>query len=76
MLDAFISYPDFDFDFVQSNSQQHTKFLFRILILDEATSALESSKEARVQRLLLEVLNLTTIITVAHRLANITEYDR
>ncbi len=50
--------------------------MFRILILDEATSALESSKEARVQRLLLELLRLTTIITVAHRLANITEYDR
>ena len=61
-------------DFVQSNLLHH--FLFRILILDEATSALESSREARVQRLLLEVLHLTTIITVAHRLANITEYDR
>lgn len=29
-----------------------------------------------MQALLLEVLHLTTIITVAHRLANITEYDR
>ena len=48
----------------------------RILILDEATSCLENSKEARVQRLLLELLHLTTIITVAHRLANIMQYDR
>ena len=37
---------------------------------------MESSKEARVQKLLLELLHLTTIITVAHRLANIMEYDR
>ena len=50
--------------------------VYRILILDEATSCLDSSKEARVQRLLLELLHLTTIVTVAHRLANIMEYDR
>jgi len=48
----------------------------RILVMDEATSCLDSNKEARVQKLVLELLHQTTIITVAHRLNNILEYDR
>ena len=37
---------------------------------------MDSSKESRVQKLVLELLHLSTVITVAHRLANILEYDR
>ena len=48
----------------------------RILVMDEATSCLDSNKEARVHKFVLELLHQTTIITVAHRLNNILEYDR
>ena len=48
----------------------------RILVLDEATSCLDSVREHKVQKLLLELLHQSTIINVAHRLANILEYDR
>ena len=51
-------------------------FCCRVLILDEATSYLDSDKEAKIQKLLLELLHQTTIITVAHRLSNILDYDR
>ena len=50
--------------------------LCRILVLDEATSSLDSSKEQKIQKLLLELLHQSTIITVAHRLSNILDYDR
>ena len=48
----------------------------RILVLDEATSCLDAAREHKIQKLLLELLHQSTIITVAHRLANILEYDR
>ena len=48
----------------------------RILVLDEATSSLDRSKEQKIQKLLLELLHQSTIITVAHRLSNILDYDR
>ena len=48
----------------------------RILVLDEATSSLDTACEARVQKLVLDLLRQSTVITVAHRLANILEYDR
>ena len=48
----------------------------RILVLDEATSCLDSAREHKIQKLLLELLHQSTIITVAHRLANVLQYDR
>ena len=50
--------------------------LCRILVLDEATSSLDNSKEQKIQKMLLELLHQSTIITVAHRLSNILDYDR
>ena len=46
------------------------------MVLDEATSSLDNSKEQKIQKMLLELLHQSTIITVAHRLSNILEYDR
>ena len=48
----------------------------RVMILDEATSAMDSKREKNIQQILLELLHQSTLITVAHRLTNIVEYDR
>ena len=48
----------------------------RVLVLDEATSSLDCRLEGRVLAALMELLHQSTIITVAHRLANINMFDR
>jgi len=48
----------------------------RVIILDEATSAMDSKREKNIQKILLELLHQSTLITVAHRLTNIVDYDR
>jgi len=48
----------------------------RVVVLDEATSAMDSKREKNIQQILLELLHQSTLITVAHRLTNILEYDR
>ena len=48
----------------------------RVIVLDEATSAMDSKREKSIQQILLELLHQSTLITVAHRLTNILEYDR
>ena len=60
----------------QCKVKQSERLCDRILVLDEATSCLDSAREHKVQKLLLELLHQSTIINVAHRLANILEYDR
>lgn len=47
----------------------------RLLILDEATSALDNVSEAKI-KLAIEKLHETTVITVAHRLSTIKNYDK
>ena len=46
-----------------------------ILILDEATSNLDDATDAEVQRLLRDEFGGRTIITVAHRLQTVVDYD-
>lgn len=48
----------------------------RFLILDEATSNLDANSEAEVSQALKHVMQGRTIITIAHRLATITDSDR
>jgi len=49
----------------------------RILILDEATSALDNASQEQIQKLLdTDWKGKSTIISVAHRLDTIREYDR
>lgn len=47
-----------------------------ILVLDEATSALDPAREIQLHKCLLKAFADSTIIAVAHRLANIVPYDR
>jgi ATP-binding cassette subfamily C (CFTR/MRP) protein 1 len=48
----------------------------RILILDEATSALDPVTDQAVQKALREVFNRHTVLTIAHRLDTIIDYDK
>jgi ATP-binding cassette subfamily B protein len=48
----------------------------RILVLDEATSALDSESESLVQEALWHLMEDTTALVVAHRLATIARLDR
>ncbi len=48
----------------------------KVLVLDEATSALDSESEALVQEALWRLMQGTTALVVAHRLATIARLDR
>jgi ATP-binding cassette subfamily B protein len=48
----------------------------KVLVLDEATSALDSESEALVQEALWQLMEGTTALVVAHRLATIARLDR
>jgi ATP-binding cassette, subfamily B, bacterial len=48
----------------------------RVLVLDEATSALDSESESLVQEALWRLMEGTTALVVAHRLATIARMDR
>jgi ATP-binding cassette subfamily B protein len=48
----------------------------KVLVLDEATSALDSESESLVQHALWQLMEGTTALVVAHRLATIARLDR
>jgi ATP-binding cassette, subfamily C (CFTR/MRP), member 4 len=48
----------------------------RILVLDEATSNLDSKADALVQQVIRENFKNSTVITVAHRLKTIADYNK
>ncbi len=47
-----------------------------VILLDEATSALDSASEQEVQKALSHLLKGRTVISVAHRLSTIRDFDR
>ena len=48
----------------------------RIVVMDEATANIDMKTEEKIQKALQYVLNNSTVITVAHRIKTIIDYDR
>jgi ABC-type multidrug transport system fused ATPase/permease subunit len=48
----------------------------RILILDESTASLDAASDAQIQETIRNEMSNATIITVAHRLRTIADFDR
>ena len=48
----------------------------KFLVLDEATSNLDGETDAFIQKVIKEKFKNTTVITIAHRLNTIADYDK
>ena len=48
----------------------------KIVIMDEATASIDYKSEEIIQRAINEILNESTVITIAHRIKTILNYDK
>ena len=47
-----------------------------ILLLDEATASVDGDTDSNIQNVLRNQFKLTTVLTIAHRLNTIEDYDK
>lgn len=48
----------------------------KILLMDEASSSIDKMADAKLQSLIRDAFSSSTVITIAHRLLTVCEYDR
>ena len=48
----------------------------KIIIMDEATSSIDYNTEQLIQKVILKNLKDSTVLTIAHRIKTILEYDK